>query len=231
MCRECIPVPQGCVSPRRMSELPDSWNYQLDMERRCWLSLLGIRSGGRVVPPGSHWHANLSIRMQADALCLSFCYVCLSLPFLSVSDTVPPFIYLCIPSSKQAKLLQSCQTLCDPMGSFATCQAPLSMGFSRQEYCSGLPFPPPGDLPDAEIKPVSLASPELAGGFFTTSANWEAHVFLHSILIEGLGNSLVLRWLGPCAFTADGPGLIPGWGTKIPLATWCSWKNEEEQLF
>ena len=43
-------------------------------------------------------------------------------------------------------------------------QAPLSMGFSRQEYWSGLPLLPPGDLPDPGIEPVS---PKLAGGFFT----------------------------------------------------------------
>ena len=48
-------------------------------------------------------------------------------------------------------------------------QAPLSMGFSMQEYWSGLLFPPPGDLPDPGIKPVSFMSPEMAGGFFTTS--------------------------------------------------------------
>ena len=54
------------------------------------------------------------------------------------------------------------------MGTVA-CQAPLSMGFPRQEYCSGLPFPTLGDLPDPEIEPVSLASPALAGGFFTTA--------------------------------------------------------------
>ena len=47
-------------------------------------------------------------------------------------------------------------------------QAPQSMHFSRQEYCSGLPFPTPGDLRDAGIKPESLESPKLAGGFFTT---------------------------------------------------------------
>ena len=46
-------------------------------------------------------------------------------------------------------------------------QAPLSMGFSRQEYRCGLPFPPPGDLPDSGIKPMSLESPALAGRFFT----------------------------------------------------------------
>ena len=53
-------------------------------------------------------------------------------------------------------------------------QASLSMGFSRQEYWSGLPFPTPGDLPDPGIKPTSLMSPALADRFFTTSATGEA---------------------------------------------------------
>ena len=52
-------------------------------------------------------------------------------------------------------------------------QAPLSMGFSKQEYWSGLPFPPSGDLPNPGIKLMSLVSPALAGRFFTTSATWE----------------------------------------------------------
>ena len=47
-------------------------------------------------------------------------------------------------------------------------QAPLSMAFSRQEYWSGLPCPPPGDLPDPGIEPMSLTSPALAGMVFTT---------------------------------------------------------------
>ena len=54
------------------------------------------------------------------------------------------------------------------------CKAPLSMGFSRQEYWRGLPCPPPGDLPNPGIEPVSLTSPALAGRFFTTRATWEA---------------------------------------------------------
>ena len=49
-------------------------------------------------------------------------------------------------------------------------QAPLSMGFPRQKYWNGLPFPPPGGLPDPGIEPVSLAFPALAGGFFTTKS-------------------------------------------------------------
>ena len=47
-------------------------------------------------------------------------------------------------------------------------QAPPSMGFPRQEYWSGLPVPSRGDLPNPGIKPICLASPELAGSFFTT---------------------------------------------------------------
>ena len=52
------------------------------------------------------------------------------------------------------------------------------MGLTRKEYWNGMPFPPPGDLPNPGIEPVSLTSPALAGGFFTT---WEAagNVFAH----------------------------------------------------
>ena len=53
-------------------------------------------------------------------------------------------------------------------------QAPLSMEFSRQEYWSGFLCPPPGDFPDSGIKPTSLLSPALAGGFLTSSTTWEA---------------------------------------------------------
>ena len=59
-------------------------------------------------------------------------------------------------------LNQLCPTLHDPVA--VACQAALSIRFPRQEYWSGLPFPPPGDLPDPEIE---LASPVLADEFFT----------------------------------------------------------------
>ena len=65
-----------------------------------------------------------------------------------------------------------CLTLAIPWT--LACQSPLSMGFSRQEYWSGWPFPPPVDLPDQGIEPTSLMSLALAGGFFTTSTTWEA---------------------------------------------------------
>ena len=66
------------------------------------------------------------------------------------------------------------------------CSSPrvlLSMGFSRQEYWSGLPCLPPGDLLKPGIKPVS---PALAGGFFTTSATWEPQLSLCCTTIESV---------------------------------------------
>ena len=66
-------------------------------------------------------------------------------------------------------------------------QALLSMGFSRQEYWSGFPCPPPGDLPDPGTEPISLMSPALADGFYTTSATWEALTYDESSI------------MGPCS--------------------------------
>ena len=72
--------------------------------------------------------------------------------------------------------------LCDPMD-FSP-PGSLSVGFSRQEYWSGLPFPPPGDLPDPGIEPMSLGSPALADRslFFTTSTTCERHVDPNSLM-------------------------------------------------
>ena len=74
-----------------------------------------------------------------------------------------------------AKPLQSCLTQYVTLWPIA-CQAPLSIRFSRQEYQSELPCPPPGDLPDPGIKLGSLMSPALAGEFFPASATWEAQI-------------------------------------------------------
>ena len=53
-----------------------------------------------------------------------------------------------------------------------------SMGFSRRECWSGLPCPPPGDLPNPELELASLTTLALADGYFTTSATWEAQIGL-----------------------------------------------------
>ena len=74
--------------------------------------------------------------------------------------------------------INSCSCVCVLSHVFTTswtvaCWASLSVGFSKQEYWSRLPFPPPGDLPDLG-KPTSLTSPALAGRFFATSATRKA---------------------------------------------------------
>src|SRR5574339_157875 len=85
-----------------------------------------------------------------------------------------------------------CMLSCfSPVQLFATLwtvarQAPLSMGFSRQEYQNGLPCPPPGDLPEPGIEPVSFMSPALADRFFTTSTTCKAK----NIIVTPINNNL-----------------------------------------
>ena len=83
----------------------------------------------------------------------------------------------CNPSSSQtlSKVLGNSET-----PQTVTRQAPVSMGFSQQGYWSGLPFPPPGALPDPGMGPMSLVSPTLANGFFTNGATWKAPQFGYS---------------------------------------------------
>ena len=80
-----------------------------------------------------------------------------------------------------------CAQLLSHVRLFATswtvaCQAPLSIGFSRQESWSRLPFPMPWDLPKPGIKPKSLVSPALAGGFFTTVPPGKPDFYLETYL-------------------------------------------------
>ena len=75
-------------------------------------------------------------------------------------------IRVCAPSVNRVWLFAAPQTMVH--------QAPLPMGFSRQVYWSGFPFPTPGDLPNPGIEPTSPVSPALAGRFFTHCATWKA---------------------------------------------------------
>ena len=93
--------------------------------------------------------------------------------------------------------VQSRVRLCSTLWTVAR-QAPLSIGFSGQEYWSGSPFPPPADLSDAGIEPASLTSPELAGGFFTTRGPWETPKVKGSICVAHRGQQVVLVAGGGC---------------------------------
>ena len=81
-------------------------------------------------------------------------------------------------------------------------QAPLSMGYSRSEYWSGLPALPLGHLPNPGTEPVSLMSPALAGGLFTTSSTWEALIITEQ-------NSGDLRSRCPDKVSLEDEGLRP----------------------
>ena len=87
-------------------------------------------------------------------------------------------------------------------------QGPLSMEFSRQEYWSGLPCSPLGDLPNPGIEPESLTSLALAGRFFITRTTWEAF----EIEFSGL-NSVILIFSPPCFAIFN--VLILFWGISL----------------
>ena len=94
--------------------------------------------------------------------------------------------------------LQPCPTLCSPVT--VAHQAPLPMEFSRQEYWSGLPFPPPGDLPNPGTEPMSPASPALAGGFLPLchlgSLEWLYNSQFHLwYILKSSGNRALNRCL------------------------------------
>ena len=77
------------------------------------------------------------------------------------------------------------------------CQASLSTGLPRYEYWSGLPFPTPEDFPDPGIEPLSLASPALAGRFFTTNATWrsESCSVMSDSLRHGILQIRIVEWV------------------------------------
>ena len=127
---------------------------------------------------------------------------------------------------------QSLPTLCDTVD--CSPQAPLSMGFSRQEYWSRLPFPPPGDLPDPGIKPASLVSPALAGRFFTTEPPGnplgpsESESESRSVMSDSLQlHELYSPWTSPSQNTGVGSlsllqWIIPTQGSN-PGLPHCRW--------
>ena len=106
----------------------------------------------------------MGLSYSPSSLLLCFCP-----PFCQLQLTFSLLFCILFSASWRASsyvCVLSCSTLCNPWT--VVHQVPLSMGISRQEYWSGLPFPPPGDLPDPGIKPLSPVSPALTDGFFTT---------------------------------------------------------------
>ena len=118
-------------------------------------------------------HSSVSLEIISSWNCLIHWEFCNMLRFYSrIKGT---FIFLILLGC--AQLLQSYLTLCDLWT--VGCQAPLSMGISRQEYQSGLLCPPPGDLPNPGIKPISPASTPLQAGPLPTEPPGKAHFWYY----------------------------------------------------
>ena len=103
-----------------------------------------------------------------------------------------------------------------------------SIGFSRQEYWSGLPCPPPGDLPNPGIEPKSLTSTALAGRFFTTSATWEAQEYWSGLLFAPPGSLLILcykRNIAPVLVSLSCCGSLI-WGKPVVLSWAALWRDQ-----
>ena len=160
---------------------PTQWTWVWVNSRSWWWTgrpgMLQFMGSQRI---GHNWAAELN--WTEWIIMLNIIHMCMAI-FVFCKVALQGFLHLwgCLCSHYLFVSLHVMCVLshCSPVQLLATLwtvafQAPLSMGFSRQEYWSGLPCPPRGDFPDPGIEPTSLVSPALAGGFFTTSATWEA---------------------------------------------------------
>ena len=117
-------------------------------------------------------------------------------------------------------------------------QAPLSMGFSREEHWRGLPCPLPGELPDPGMEPASLISPALAGGFFNHHATREAPLSLEAQFkavtqifpwYSAVSSPLCVEWRGDCREWVSDPGQVD-WGRLLnSCVVWKAGHSREKE--
>ena len=149
---------------------------------RCRIKYNHLSRASRLDRAPLHWALRESLSGSLLSTCISSSAILRELGNLSSQSSTHAALWQVIPFPS---CVQHCFILSlPPLSRFSdvqlfamlwtvTLQAPLSMGFSKQEYWSGLPCPPPGDLPNLGIESVSLMSPAVAGRFFTTGVTWE----------------------------------------------------------
>ena len=170
-----------------------------------------------------NWHVTLcSFKVPSGMIycvCILWNDCCSKVDNTSITSTATFFLYgnnfpdlcVCVQSLSCVQLFATPWTI--------ACQAPLSMGFFRQEYWSGLPFPPPGDLPNPGIELVSLVSPVLAGGFFTTEIPGKQP--FQDLLSSNFRVNNTVLLLTVITLHATSPELIhPVTGSLYPLYTY-----------
>ena len=149
-----------------------AWSYECPWEGRTghWLPILALQFSG-IWP----WACNFSLPQFLHLL---------NGDSKTISHSI--IIKLVCAHAQLPCCIQLFAILC-----MVALQAPLSMGFSRQEYWSGLPFPFPGNLPNPGIEPAFLMFPALACEFFVTSATWEAAIYFSKYLPQSYKEHLV----------------------------------------
>ena len=122
------------------------------------------------------------------------------------------YVFVCV----RVCVYVSCVQLFATLWTVAS-QAPLSMGFFRQEYWSRLPCPLPGDLPDSGMELVSLMSPSWADRFFTISTTWEAKYIYLAQMFRQTSLPLPLQISSSTLSERLSPGLQASVSTQIKL--------------
>ena len=170
-------LPDDSLTTKKHCFTSELWGKHLLVRINMWpvfklrTTLFTIHSSpslweeGMVLMPWSTWNSSFSALCMMHALCI-YVFSEILLSKVLTTNSLSSFACACMLSRlSRIRLFVTPWTL--------TCQAPLSMGFSRQEYWSGLLWPPSGDLSDSGSEPVSPTSPALAGEFFTSWATWE----------------------------------------------------------
>ena len=167
---------------------PHSFNFSLPL--LCKQRILHPRVGPRChLPTAAHTECRSLVPFQEQISPLIALLLLSYRPTVTQSANLPlqvceksPWGHLILRNHSSLHCMRgcmlghfSCERLFVTLWTIAH-QAPLSMGFSRQEYWSGLPCSPPGDLPDPGIKPAPLTSPALSGRFLNHCATREAQV-------------------------------------------------------
>ena len=189
----CLLLSSKHMKSSKEAEIPETRSFMLEIRTRGAKALSSLPSSVLSCPwSGVHWISLMNVCVHFSRICFSpgsttFAFSCEKLiiaislkisrsawlKITLMSDKWVTQVFLYPPSVSLACCVLS-SVMSDPETLWTiTCQAALSIGFSRQEYWSGLPCPPPGDCPEPGIQPTPLMSPALAGAFFITGATWE----------------------------------------------------------
>ena len=168
-----------------MRSATSKWNRKYFNLALTTFLLLSVLPCAKFVEPSGLLSTDLQWEMDQQTV-WALLFVAVDLSFFSPPNVDSFICHLISSLCVCANLLQPCPLFATPWT--VAHQAPLSMGFSRQEYQSGLPFPSPGDLPDPGIEPGALMSPALQAGSLPAEPSWNR-------LLDSRSSQFQLSWV------------------------------------